>query len=97
MEVIQDSQHNFTKDKSCLTSQAAFCDGGTRSGGEEGIKMTFSHLLVIYLDLCKALYWFPKTSFSLNWREKFDGWTVQWRRLNGCIQRAMDQALSGNQ
>jgi len=32
---------------------------------------------VAYLDFCKALTLSPTTSFSIDWREGFDGWTVQ--------------------
>ncbi|KAJ7412753.1 hypothetical protein BTVI_45359 [Pitangus sulphuratus] len=42
-KVIEDSQHSFTKGKSCWTNLLAFCDGETTPMDN-----------VIYLDFCKA-------------------------------------------
>jgi len=73
-EMTGDSQHGFTKGKSCLTGVAAVYNRVTALVDKGRALMSSTWTSAKHLTL------FPMTSLSLIWRHGFDRWTTWWIR-----------------
>uniref|UniRef100_A0A8B9GDA9 Reverse transcriptase domain-containing protein n=1 Tax=Amazona collaria TaxID=241587 RepID=A0A8B9GDA9_9PSIT len=85
-KVLGDSQHGFTKGKSCRTNLVAFYDGTTE------LMDRSKAVDVIHLGLCKALDTITHDILvSKLERHQFDRWTTRWIKnwLDGHMQRVV--------
>jgi len=91
-KVIRNSQHGFTKGKSCLTSLIAFCDGMT-GWVDEGRAVN-----VVYLDVSNAFDTVSHNILIGKLRKcRLDEWSVRWIEnwVNGRAQWVVQSLVGG--